>query len=351
MSRVGRSRIEHLVVEREPVNLSQIASKSARSSTRSQTPQSFSKVLSKAAQVADTDVKQPPFSFRKHSAVPQHHDSALSNYLGKKDSKPVIPSLPLDHMRCDDQRLPPSGLSSINYSIDSVGKRQHAVYVEEISKGEDNSLLLSPVPPQKTYSRLDESSIVDPTTTNIIIEDSGRDGVLKREIVKLQQALIEEKDAHNALLTQQNHLYESRLTSIQTALNQQMTKWDSDVRSLREELSRLKHETPSNSNIKENLTAEYRQALQSKEVQHEEKTRQRLQGIRKEYEARLRQQQEQLSHVQQHNAYLKDQLAPSRLSDTEQKALRALLEENEALRSELAEARQRLMCARCKCEF
>lgn len=347
MSRVGRSRIEHLVVEREPVNLSQIA-KSARSSTRSQTPQSFSRVLSKAVELSEFEAKQPPFSFRKHSAAPRHEAADLSHYLCKKPSKPLVPSLPLDQVRGEDQRPPPSGLSSINYSIDSAGKR-HAIYVEETSKGEDNSLLLSPVPPQKTYSRLDESSIVDPTA-NIIIED-GLETSLKRELMKLQQALADEKETHTALLAQHARQYEGRLASLQTAVSQQQAKWDSDVRTLREEMGRLRGDQQPKGALKENLTAEYRQALQSKEAQHEEQTRQRLQTIRKEYEVRLRQQQEQLSHVQQHNSFLQEQLAPSRLSDTEQKALRALLEENESLRTELADARQRLLCARCKCEF
>jgi hypothetical protein len=252
-------------------------------------------------------------------------------------------------MRGEDQRPPPSGLSSINYSIDSAGKR-HPIYVEETSKGEDNSLLLSPVPVQKTYSRLDESSIVDPTA-NIIIEDNGLETSLKRELAKLQQALADEKEAHNVLLVQHAHQYESRLASLQTAVSQQQAKWDSEIRTLREEMGRIRKDVQPKDALKENLTSEYRQALQSKEAQHDEQTRQRLQTIRKEYEVRLRQQQEQLSHVQQHNTFLQEQLAPSRLSDTEQKALRALLEENESLRSELMEARQRLLCARCKCEF
>ena len=353
-----------MVVEREPVNISQIASKSARSSARSQTPQSsFSRILTKVggSQVTDTsqEVKQlaPPFSFRKHSVVPScPPDPDLSDYLTtskprpRKSTKPTIPTLPLDHVREDLKPLP-SNLSSISYSIDSAGKRQ-AIYVEDsICKQEDNSLLLSPVLQQKTYSRLDESSIVDPTS-NIIIEDTGNslEALVRKELGRLQTAIAEEKEAHTAMLVQQAKQYEAKVAALQRAVSQQQAKWEAEVRTLREDVARVKRDgtcRAPQSDLKENLASDYRHALQSKETQHEEHTRQRLQSIKHDYELRLRSQQEQLAHIQQHNSYLKEQLTPQ---SHEQKAVRALLEENEALRGELADIKQRMVCGRCKCE-
>ena len=286
------------------------------------------------------EVRQP-FSFRKRSATPDFGLSEESTGAEKPGTSPQ----PSDYI---DSKAA-SGLSSIHTSVDSPKLQEESrdiIGLLQAGGAGESSVRLSPVAQQKMYSRLDESSIVDPST-QVLVDDS-LDKLLKREVSRLLTLLTEDRETFKVMLRNQSADFEERLHDIHTALSTSQRLREDAVCKLQ---SGLKDTAVTDKENRFELITELQKDLESKDKSQMVAANQRLTAVKRDYEARLQQQTEQLRVMKQQNVQLKAQLddavARSALQKPTSEERQALEEENEVLRKRLEEVKRTLACPRC----
>lgn len=284
---------------------------------------------------------QPPFSFRKRSATP---DFGLS----EDGSEELIPCNEFPAPRAE------SGLSSIHTSIDSGERRPEEsrdfIGLLQASEAGENSLRLSPVIQRKACSRLDESSIVDPSS-HILVEDQGSSG-LSREVLRLQEAFCEENTCFTQKLQVQSQAFEAQINSILTTFTSTQAKQENRLQRLRAEIRSIQQTDRNKEN--EGLLQALQRDMAQKETEQVEAANRTLREVKRDYEGRLQRQHEELRLLRQQNAQLKGKLESVTVekesceeSEEEERQLKELKEENIRLKVRLGELKRVAGCPRC----
>ena len=287
---------------------------------------------------------QPPFSFRKRSATP---DFGLSEEGSDGQIRPSASVMREYH--------PESGLSSIHTSVDSEERKpeesRDIIGLLQAGEAGENSLRLSPVIQRKTCSRLDESSIVDPSS-HIVLEPKRVDKSLVREMSKLREAINEEHLAFQQRLNSQASLFEEKIEAIFSCLNATQRKQENRVFTLRQDIASFKQ--PDRDKENQGLVQAFQQDIAAKEKEHIEAANQTLLDVKRNYETKLQRQHDQLRQLRHQNAALKSKLddvaakaGAGKQAEEEEKQLLELKEENVKLKMRLVELKRVAGCPRC----
>lgn len=287
---------------------------------------------------------QPPFSFRKRSATP---DFGLSEEGSDASMHPSASGL---------REYPPeSGLSSIHTSVDSQERKpeesRDIIGLLQAAEAGENSLRLSPVIQRKTCSRLDESSIVDPSS-HILVEQKAGDKFLGLEILRLREAICEEHLTFQKRLKTHGNAFEERIEAIFSCLNANQRKQENRLFTLRQEIMSLKQ--PEKDKENQGLVQAFQRDIAQKEKEQIEAANRTLLDVKRDYESKLQRQHDQLRLLRHQNAQLKSKLddmtaqaGVGKQEDEEEKQLQKLQEENVKLKLKLGELKRVAGCPRC----
>jgi len=287
---------------------------------------------------------QPPFSFRKRSATPDFGLSEEGSDASMRPSASVLREYRTE-----------SGLSSIHTSVDSEERKpeesRDIIGLLQAAEAGESSLRLSPVIQRKTCSRLDESSIVDPSS-HILIEQKADERGLGREIAKLREAIREENLTFQKSLKTHGNLFEERIEAIFSCLNANQKKQENRLFTLRQEIMSLK--LPERDKENQGLVQAFKQDIAQKEKEQIEAANRTLLDVKRDYESKLQRQHDQLRLLRHQNAQLKSKLddvtaqaALGKQAEEEEKQLLGLKEENVKLKLRLGELKRVAGCPRC----
>ncbi|CAG9310058.1 unnamed protein product [Blepharisma stoltei] len=275
--------------------------------------------------------------------------------------KPRIPKLPLDSLLEEDSEQASLNLSAIGCEISSKNQQPVTIAGEDESfqlikmleqeaekEWENNTLQLSPVANQKTYSRLDESSIIGPQC-KVLIDKPLQCSTENKENNIPRNINSEVK----ALLRKQAQKYDKALIILQTQFISYKENAEKQIFMLQQEMASLKTQVNPMENFKEKLIDVFKTQLNTvknayaekfencmKDVeaklvegeQHKKYSQKKMEELRKEYDLKLQINEQSIFTLKKQNEDLKDQLG--KIGGGE-KDYEELLNENKKLREEL----------------
>jgi hypothetical protein len=315
----------------------------------------------------------------RRSSSRQRPEESLSTF----GLKYRVPQLPLESLLEESTEQRTLNLSTINYSLDSDDEPavdqdastdtccvRNTFQVCKSSESEEllgylggqevnGTLLLSPVMQQRAFSRLDESSMVDPLS-NILVdkttETSNKENI-QRSILK--------REAPKAQLN-----IDAKLLELRSLSKAEYTDLKSRVKTVARELRAVKAtEAAVPDKLKSQLQETVREALESfkqnfiKEKRAElvelvtreiakhigSEDAHKVSKLKREYEDKTRLNQEYIDRLKKQNQTLKSQLEERREPSLDK--YRALVSENLRLKEELTSLKHRVQgynCGRCR---
>lgn len=412
---------------RKPVDLSRLASRKANHSmTRANLSEDSENSLSSKS----FDLKKPEVKFKvahtpnfgkKEEWLPKQKDQSLSSARAssvgtssRRESsrqysevheplstfgrgKAKVPQLPLESLLEESTEQRTLNLSTINYSLELTDK--DPIYVAgpdqdvstdtcyirsaiEADKGSESeelydflgaqevngTLLLSPVMQQKAYSRLDESSMVDPLS-NILVdkttETSNKENIRRHSI--LRRDTEHDSDSHKFKALSKD--FETKLLELRRVSKSELSDLKTQLKQVAKEVRSVKAAEIAPERLAQHVQETVREALEAfKQTFLQEKKSELIElvtreiakhigsddlrknsKVKKEYEDKLRLNQEYIDRLKKQNQTFKAQLDERREPSLDK--YRALVSENLKLKEELTSLKHRVQsysCGRCQ---
>lgn len=267
--------------------------------------------------------------------------------------KPKVPKLPLDSLLEEDSEQASLNLSAIGAEISIKNINPHnqnqddsfmlLKMLEQEAYDENNTLNLSPVINHKTYSRLDESSIVGPQC-KILIEKPYFDN--KENVHNVQSTEIK------LMLKKQSQKYDKALIVLQAQFVSYKDFAEKQIFMLTQELASIKSEISSLNRFKDRAIEIYRSQIDSlkssyadkfndylQEIEqkilesdlHRNSSQAKIDELQKEYNQKIQTNEQSIFNLKKQNEDLKEQIG----KPGEDKDYEELIRENKKLREEL----------------
>lgn len=303
-------------------------------------------------------VERPEKQLSRSSS--QHSSRVTNNYATdyersrvlSKPSRNGIPKLPLDSLLEEDSELNLSSIGQDAFEKNNAQKEQDTCILQNYMPGnesqdlinlldvkeyESNTLQLSPVGNPKMYSRLDESSIVDPLCH--VLVDSTPQFYNKNPAQTPEIKSILEKHSQK---------YDKALIILHAHFNSYKEQSEKQIQNLTQEIISAKNSLKGAAAFKQKLAGMFKDEMSSMKIELEghykdsllkletkvsenpkDNTSQRLKQLRKEYDKKLIENDSYIASLKKYNDDLKTQANSTR-------GYRDLIRENKKLREEIS---------------